>query len=97
VKLGDAERKLRKAEKAAQLQEGVDAIIKLRNDAIKDLAGKLSVHEKVIQNLVNAGTHYVKPRRPGAFNALVHKATGEMNNGKFPFFSLELAVLTLAY
>jgi hypothetical protein len=87
VKLGKAERTLRKAEKAAQLQEGVDAIMKLRDDAIKDLAGKLCVHEKVIQNLVNAGTHYVKHRRPGAFNALVHKAAGEMNNGKFPFFS----------
>jgi hypothetical protein len=97
VKLGEAERKLRKAEKAAQLQEGINAIIKLWNQGFKDLAEKVSVHEKVIQNLVNGGTHYVKHRQPGAFNALVHKAAGEMNDGKLPFVSLESVVLILAY
>ena len=97
MKLGEAERKLHKAEKAAQLQEGVDTIIKLRNQAIKDLVEKVSVHEKVIQNLVNGGTHYVKHCQPGVFNALVHKAAGEMNDGKLLFFSLELVVLILAY
>lgn len=97
VKLGEAERKLRKAEKASQLQEGVDAIIKLRDHAIKELGDKLDVHEKIIRNIVNAGTHYVKHRRAGAFNALVHKATGEMNGGKSLFFTLGLLALILAY
>jgi hypothetical protein len=94
VKLDQAERRAQKADKAEQLQEGIDIIIKLRDLAIKDLADKLSVHEKVIQTLVNGGTHYVKHRRPGAFNALVHKATGEMNIGMSPFLSLGLANLT---
>ena len=97
MKLGEVERKFHKAEKAAQLQEGVDTIIKLQNQAIKNLAEKVSVHEKVIQNLVNGGTHYVKHHQPGAFDALVYKAAGEMNNGKLLFFSLELVVLILAY
>jgi hypothetical protein len=88
VKFSQAEMRAQKADKAGNLQEGVEAIIKLRDDAIKDLADKLSVHEKVIQNLVNGGTHYVKHRRPGAFNALVHKATGEMNDGMSLFLSL---------
>jgi hypothetical protein len=97
VKLSNAERKLHKAEKAAQLQEGVDTIIELRNQAIKDLAEKVSVHENVIHKLVNGGTHYVKHRQPGAFNALVHKAAGEMNDGKLPCFSIKSLVLILAY
>ena len=88
TKLGRAERSAQKADKAGKLQEGVDAIIKLRDQAIKDLADNLSVHEKAIQTLVNGGTHYVKHRRPGAFNALVHKATGEMNDGMSPFLPL---------
>jgi hypothetical protein len=88
VKLGQAERRTQKAEKASQLQEGVDGIIKLRDHAIKELADKLSMDEKSIQTLVNGGTHYVKHRRPGAFNTLVHKATGEMNEGKSAFLSL---------
>jgi hypothetical protein len=88
MKLAQAERSAQKADNAVKLQEGVDEIIKLRDDAIKNLADNLSVHEKVIQNLVNGGTHYVKHRRPGAFNALVHKATGEMNDGMSPFLSL---------
>jgi hypothetical protein len=48
MKLGEAERKLCKADKAAQLQGGVNTIIKLRDQAMKDLAEKVSVHEKVI-------------------------------------------------
>ena len=76
------------ADKAGNLQEGVEAIINLWDHAIKDLADRLSVHVKVIQNLVNGGTHYVKRRRPGAFNALVHKATGEMNDGMSPSLSM---------
>lgn len=90
VKLSQAEMRAQKADKAGHLQEGVEAIIELRDHAIKDLADKLSVHEKVIQNLVNGGTHYVKHRHPGAFNALVHKATGEMNNGMSSFFCLSM-------
>jgi hypothetical protein len=74
--LSQAEMRAQKADKAGHLQEGVEAIIKLR--------------DHVIQNLVNGGTHYVKHRRPGAFNALVHKATGEMNDG----MSLPLSMLT---
>jgi hypothetical protein len=66
VKLDKAKRKLHKAEKAAQLQEGVDAIIKLWNQDFKNLAEKVSVDEKIIQNLVNGGTHYVKHHQLGA-------------------------------
>ena len=83
MKLGEAERRLRKAEKASQLQEGVDTI---RDHAIKELGDKLDVHEKIIRNIVNGGTHYVKHCCAGAFNALIHKATGEMNGGKSLFF-----------
>ena len=97
VKLGEAERKLRKAEKASQLQDGVNTIIKLRDHTIKELGDKLDVHEKIIQNIVNGGTHYVKHRCAGAFNALVHKATGEINSGKSLFFTLGLLALILAY
>jgi hypothetical protein len=97
VKLGEAERKLHKAEKTAQLQEDINAIIKLQNQGFKDLAEKVSVDEKVIQNLVNGGTHYVWHHQPVAFNALVHKAAGEMNDSKLLFVSLESVVLILAY
>ena len=55
MKLSQAEMRAQKADKAAHLQEGVGEIIKLRDHAIKDLADKLSVHEKVIQKLVNGG------------------------------------------
>jgi hypothetical protein len=48
VKLGEAERKLHKAEKAAQLQEGINAIIKLWNQGFKDLAEKVSVHSRIL-------------------------------------------------
>ena len=88
MKLSQAEMRAQKADKVAHLQEGAEEIIKLQDHAIKDLADKLSVHEKVIQKLVNGGTHYVKHRRPGAFNTLVHKATGEMNDGMSPFLYL---------
>ena len=88
LKLSQAEDRALKAGKVDHLQEGVKAIIKVWDDAIKDLSNKLSVHEKVIRTLINGETHYVKQRRPNAFNALVHKATEEINNGMSPFLSL---------
>ena len=51
MKLSQAEMRAQKADKAAHLQEGVEEIIKLQDHTIKDLADKLSVHEKVIQKL----------------------------------------------
>ena len=81
VKLGQAERKAARSQKADELKDGVDAIVKSRDDRIKDLSERLSVTEKVIRTLVNGETHYKKHRQPNVFNALVHRATDEMNTG----------------
>jgi hypothetical protein len=81
VKLGQAERATARSQKAAGLRDGVDAIIKSRDSEIKDLSEQLFVTEKVIRALVNGETHYKKRREPNLFNALVHKATDEMNMG----------------
>ena len=81
VKLGQAERVAARSQKADELRDGVDAIIKSRDSEIKDLSERLFVTEKVIRALVNGETHYKKRREPNIFNALVHKATDEMNMG----------------
>ncbi|KAF8156909.1 hypothetical protein B0H34DRAFT_783175 [Crassisporium funariophilum] len=80
VKLGMAERRQQKEEKSKELNEGVAAIIKNQDTSNTDLAEQISVTEKHIQTLFIAQTHYVKHCKPNLFNALVHKATSEMND-----------------
>ena len=88
VKLGQAERKARRVENTEQLNEGVANIIELQDNAIKSLSEKLFVNKKVIWSLINGESHYLKTRGPNGFNALVHKATEEMNDGMFSPFSI---------
>lgn len=82
MKLDQAERKKLRESNAEELKEGVDAIIKSRDVSIKVLAEQLSISEKTIQTLVNGAMHYVKHRKPSVYNALVHKATAELNDGR---------------
>ncbi|KIJ92384.1 hypothetical protein K443DRAFT_13644 [Laccaria amethystina LaAM-08-1] len=51
TKLGRAEKKLRRDEKAGTLREGVDGIMKSRDAAIKDLAQELDLTEKAPRQL----------------------------------------------
>lgn len=81
VKLGQAERIAARARNTEELRNGVDAIIRNRDREIKDLAEQLDVGERNIRVLINGDTHYKKHREPNMFNALVHKATYEMNTG----------------
>jgi hypothetical protein len=99
VKLGQAERKKLRESKAEELKEGVDAIIKSRDVSIKVLAEQLSIAEKTIQTLVNGATHYVKHRKPSVYNALVHKAKVELNDGThlFPPRILETLIVNLIF
>jgi hypothetical protein len=90
VKSSKSQKKVQAAEKAALLQEGVDAIIQVRDNAIEELAEKLSIKPKAIHVIINGKTHYTKSRRPNTFNALVHKTMIDMNDGLF-YFSLFLA------
>ena len=81
VKLGQAAEIAARSQKAEDLKIGVDNIIKSRDRDIHELSEQLDVTEQRIQKLVNGETHYKKRREPNMFNALVHKATDEMNTG----------------
>jgi isopropylmalate/homocitrate/citramalate synthase len=83
VKLGQAAGIAARSQNVDDLKIGVDTIIMSQDREIKDLAEQLDVSEKRIQKLVNGETYYKKHREPNMFNALVHKATDEMNTGKF--------------
>lgn len=83
-----AAKALRQAEKAMDLQEGISAIITMRDAAIKDLAKRLSVKVKHVADQVNATTHYHPSRKGNLFNALVSKKGKELNFGKV-FFSFK--------
>ena len=81
AKLHEAVKVAERAEKATNLKDGVDAIVKSRDSEIKELSERLCVTEKTIRTLVNGETHYKKRREPNTFNALVHMASNEMNSG----------------
>lgn len=87
MKLGQAAKIAARAQKADELNIGVDAIIKSRDEGIKKLSEELDVSERRIQKLVNGETLYKKHREPNMFNALVHKVTEELNTGDFYFFT----------
>jgi hypothetical protein len=70
------------------MQEGILAIIAMRDAAINDLANRLFVKPKHIANQVNAATHYRPSRKGNLFNALVSKKGKELNFGKV-FFSMK--------
>jgi hypothetical protein len=89
VKLGQAAKIAARSQKTEDLKNGVDAILKSRDREIKDLSEQLDVSERIIQKLVNGETNYTKHREPNMFNALVHKATDEMNTGKIPCIYFE--------
>ena len=97
AKLGRAEKKLKRDGKADDLREGVNRIIKSRDAAIKDLALEIDMTEKAIQTLINGETHYVKHRKPSMYNALVHKAKSEMNDGMPLLLPLVLQRLTIGF
>ena len=97
AKLGRAEKKLKRDRKADSLSEGVEGIINSRDAAIKDLAQDLDMTEKAIRTLVNGETHYVKRRKPSMYNALVHKAKSEMNDGNPLLIPLLLKRLTIGF
>ena len=81
VKLGQAAEIAARSQKAEDLKIGVDNIIKSRDRDIHELSEQLDVTEQRIQKLVNGETHYKKCHEPNMFNALVQKATDEMNTG----------------
>jgi hypothetical protein len=97
AKLGRADKKLKRDGKADALREGVEEIVKSRDAAIKDLAQELDMTEKAVRTLVNGETHYVKHRKPSMYNALVHKAKSEMNDGKPLLVPLLLKILTIRF
>ena len=82
MKLGQAAEIAARSQKAEDLKIGVDNIIKSRDRDIHELSEQLDVTEQRIQKLVNGETHYKKRHEPNMFNALIHKATEEMNTGK---------------
>jgi len=76
------EKALRQAEKTMDIQEGILAIITMRDAAINNLAMCLSIKLKHIADQVNAATHYHPSHKGNLFNALISKKGKELNFGK---------------
>jgi hypothetical protein len=86
-KLTDADKTSRqlsarlKKQKQAQLNDAVGAYIAERTAKLQELADEHSIKVAKIEDMVNAATHYKKPRTPSLANAIVHYLAKTINDG----------------